>query len=546
MKLDIGAIAIGIPKPLGDFLFDSSFLARCLYAQPQTPTSIVSIFAWILQRTANLSELHLNYLRMAGYALFFVTGLMVFDTSGLRADMQQADTQQNESQSSKPSECAALISGEPDFARSLDLISYEKSTNPRLAERWAFVTGVTSGIGLHTAFAIAAEGGNLFITGRREDRLDLIQKKLTERFGVQVIPLAFDVSDPSKWEEAIKSNAENLKHLSMLVVNAGSANGLDPVGALENSNVQNMIETNVMGTVLTLNNLVPFIENYAANRPALLPEPTIITIGSIVGKMPTANNSVYSATKAFVHNFTDSLRIELGGKGVRVTLVVPGIVGGTEFSLVRAGGDPYKAQAPYVGITPLSPTDIADQILETLALPANRMIKEIEVNPANQANSYNTHRTIINAAATQDVSAIKKFIIYVRKTLGIKPDATADGRSMFDDLESFDRYYTGDRGEFYVMLNGSSNIVGTVGFLKVDNTTCELKKLYVSPIERGQGKGKDLLNVVLRRTPAIGCKKIILQTRPEMAEALQLYKDNGFKPIQERSSGSAIWLGLDL
>ena len=86
----------------------------------------------------------------------------------------------------------------------------------------------------------------------------------------------------------------------------------------------------------------------------------IINIGSVAGAYPYGGGNVYGATKAFVDQFSLNLRADLHGKKVRVTNIAPGLVGGTEFSLVRFHGDGEKAKQPYANVEHLTPEDIAE------------------------------------------------------------------------------------------------------------------------------------------------------------------------------------------
>src|SRR5579863_9502926 len=81
----------------------------------------------------------------------------------------------------------------------------------------------------------------------------------------------------------------------------------------------------------------------------------IVNLGSAAGTYPYPGGHVYGATKAFVKQFSLNLRADLVGTKVRVTNLEPGLVGGSEFSLVRFGGDRARASAVYAGTQPLTP-----------------------------------------------------------------------------------------------------------------------------------------------------------------------------------------------
>jgi len=94
---------------------------------------------------------------------------------------------------------------------------------------------------------------------------------------------------------------------------------------------------------------------------------------------------VYGATKAFVHQFSLNLRSDLHGTGVRVTCIEPGLVGGTEFSLVRFSGQAEKAAAIYANTQPLTAGDVAEAVVWATAQPPHVNINVIELMPVVQS-----------------------------------------------------------------------------------------------------------------------------------------------------------------
>jgi 3-hydroxy acid dehydrogenase/malonic semialdehyde reductase len=113
----------------------------------------------------------------------------------------------------------------------------------------------------------------------------------------------------------------------------------------------------------------------------------IINLGSIAGEYPYPGGNVYGGTKAFVRQFSLNLRADLVGLNVRVTDIEPGLVGGSEFSAVRFGGDVEKAAAVYAGTQPLMPEDIAETAAWLVSLPPHVNINAIEMMPTCQASA---------------------------------------------------------------------------------------------------------------------------------------------------------------
>ena len=127
----------------------------------------------------------------------------------------------------------------------------------------------------------------------------------------------------------------------MLVNNAGLALGLEPAQDAVLDNWERMIETNCTGLVYVTRAILP---GMVARRRG-----HVVNMGSIAGTYPYPGGNVYGATKAFVHQFSLGLRADLHGTGVRVTCIEPGLIGGTEFSEVRFGGDAEQGGRPVRG-----------------------------------------------------------------------------------------------------------------------------------------------------------------------------------------------------
>src|SRR5439155_3879251 len=98
-----------------------------------------------------------------------------------------------------------------------------------LKGRWALVTGATSGFGLATARALAAQGCHVAITGRRDDRLQAVANEIRDRHRVDALALRFDVRELSQVRSSLEGARGLLSKLDILVNNAGLALALDPI-----------------------------------------------------------------------------------------------------------------------------------------------------------------------------------------------------------------------------------------------------------------------------------------------------------------------------
>jgi NADP-dependent 3-hydroxy acid dehydrogenase YdfG len=245
-------------------------------------------------------------------------------------------------------------------------------------QKTAVVTGASSGIGAATARALAKAGFAVTVGARRLDRLEAVAEEIGGT------ALALDVTDPASVERFVAAVLARSGGLNLLVNNAGGALGLDRLEVSKDSSWETMFATNVLGVVRVTRSLLPALVASGAGH--------IVNVGSTAGRETYPGGSGYTAAKHGLKALTETLRLELLGRPVRVTEVAPGLVGETEFSLVRFDGDAERARAVYRGLTPLTPEDVADCIVWAATRPAHVNIDEIVLRPLDQATSTAVHR----------------------------------------------------------------------------------------------------------------------------------------------------------
>ena len=245
------------------------------------------------------------------------------------------------------------------------------------------VTGATSGFGAAISRRFAQEGHRLIAAGRRADRLLPL---LDEFGGDQVHTLLLDVRDREADNAAISSLPRSFAEIDLLVNNAGLAVGIEPAQDADLDGWEAMVDTNVKGLMYLTRAVLPGMAK--RNRGH------IVNLGSTAATYPYPGGNVYAATKAFVRQFSLNLRADLLGTAVRVTDVEPGLVGGTEFSLVRFRGDQERAGKLYEGANPLLAEDVAETVFWVATLPARVNINIVELMPVTQAfGPLAVHRT---------------------------------------------------------------------------------------------------------------------------------------------------------
>jgi serine 3-dehydrogenase/3-hydroxy acid dehydrogenase/malonic semialdehyde reductase len=174
-----------------------------------------------------------------------------------------------------------------------------------------FITGATAGFGAAMARIFAQNGHKVLISGRREDRLQALSAEL----GDAVRPIVLDVTDRASIQAALDGLPAEWRAIDVLINNAGLALGVTPAHTSSLEDWDTMIATNVSGLVAMTRAILPgMVERNSG---------TVINIGSIAGSTPYPGGNVYGATKAFVNQFTQNLRADLAGTGVRCTNLAP-------------------------------------------------------------------------------------------------------------------------------------------------------------------------------------------------------------------------------
>lgn len=232
----------------------------------------------------------------------------------------------------------------------------------------ALITGATSGIGKATAQLLAQKNYNIILCGRRQDRLDELEKELSPLTKVHC--LSFDVSNKKAVFEKINALPESFSTIDILINNAGNAHGLDPI---QNGNLEdweNMIDINLKGLLYVSKAVIPKMIAQQSGH--------IINIGSTAAKEVYVNGNVYCATKHAVDALNKAMKMDLNPHGIRVGAIHPGLVE-TEFSQVRFKGDTEKAANVYKGFTPLKAEDIADIIHFVISRPYHVNISDLVV-----------------------------------------------------------------------------------------------------------------------------------------------------------------------
>ena len=244
------------------------------------------------------------------------------------------------------------------------------------------ISGATSGIGKATAELLARTGRSLILTGRRNERLEILKSEL-EAKGAAVFIASFDIRNRKETEQFVDSIPAEFRNIRVLINNAGLAAGLSAVQDGDPDDWDQMIDTNVKGLLYLSRAVIPLLEKVEGAQ--------IVNVSSIAGKEVYPNGNVYCASKFAVDALTKGMRIDLLPKGIRVSSVCPGMVE-TEFSLVRFKGDAERAANVYKGLHPLQAEDIAESIRYIIESPFRISIADMLIFPTIQASSRDVLR----------------------------------------------------------------------------------------------------------------------------------------------------------
>ena len=233
----------------------------------------------------------------------------------------------------------------------------------------ALVTGASSGIGEAICRLLISHQYKVIGAARTKSKLQALHQDLGSSFH----PMVLDVTNTRSVSSLIERLPENLQGVDVLVNNAGHDIGgrrfFDEGTAQQWSEI---IETNVQGLMRVTHAMIDGMLARGNGH--------VVNIGSIAGLKPYATGAAYVTSKYAVHGFSQSLRLDYAGRGIRVSEIMPGLVR-TGFAGQRLG-DAEKAEAFYDSVgQSLSPEDVARTVLFALQQPRHVEIAQLVVLP---------------------------------------------------------------------------------------------------------------------------------------------------------------------
>ncbi len=227
----------------------------------------------------------------------------------------------------------------------------------KLNGKIALVTGGTSGIGMATAQLFIAEGAHVYVTGRRQEKVDEAAKLL----GVSSTGIQGDVSNMADLDRLFKQIGHEKGRLDIVFANAGAAE-FAPFGHVDEAHFDRMFDGNVKGLLFTVQKALP-----------LIPEGGfVILMSSVVGSKGLPANTVYAATKAAIRSFARTWTTDMKARKIRVNSVSPGPIN-TEGLRELLGDTPEGQQrkASFGQMVPLGRVGEAEEIAQAVLFLAS-------------------------------------------------------------------------------------------------------------------------------------------------------------------------------
>ena len=235
-----------------------------------------------------------------------------------------------------------------------------------LENKVALVTGASRGIGRAISLALAKEGAQIILAGRDLGALNETAHLIGQlKVGPSPLVSRMDLLDVSTIQSSVQLSLDTFGQIDILVNNSGITGKSAPLWELDEAEWDNGIDTNLKGPFLLSKAVIPSMISHKSG--------SIIFIGSITGKRPLINRSVYAASKLGMVGMMRTLALELGKHGVRVNLISPGFVAGPRLDGVIAqvanqeNTTLEEMQAKWLDMIPtgkfISPENIAQGVL---------------------------------------------------------------------------------------------------------------------------------------------------------------------------------------
>lgn len=237
----------------------------------------------------------------------------------------------------------------------------------------ALVTGASSGIGMATARALAAQGAVVAVAARRRQRLDDLAKRIREAGG-EVLVIEADITEEEQATAMVSRVLESYGRLDMLF-NVAGVGVAAPFKNTTTSEYRAMVDINILGLLYTINAALPAMKRQGSGH--------IVIVSSGTGRY-IHPSVVYSGTKHAASAMAESLRREIGKDGIRVTVIEPGAVK-TEFTANMRDDVRLAVEQRLGDMEQLESEDIAAAMLYAVSQPPRVNVNILTLYPTQQA-----------------------------------------------------------------------------------------------------------------------------------------------------------------
>ena len=181
----------------------------------------------------------------------------------------------------------------------------------KLDGKVALITGGTSGIGFATARLFVAEGAQIYVTGRRKDKVE----EAVTKIGKGCIGVQGNVADMADLDRLFNQITKEFGRLDIVFANAGTAEYV-PMGQIDEAHFERIFNASVKGLLFSVQKALPLMREGS----------TVVLTSSVVGSKGFSSNSVYAASKAAIRSFARTWTTDLKDRKIRVNVVSPGSI----------------------------------------------------------------------------------------------------------------------------------------------------------------------------------------------------------------------------